>query len=212
MADRGLRISWAMLAVSRPRGGEFQLLCLLLDAGQILQKDYDADVAGDAGLDETSSRRSVRLHRAQRIERGTGLAPPLFQPRGQRRRVILQQDFAVRKPQRTQDCFCPAVDLPYHTALVHYQHTVLHILNDQLIDLRHVGEVDFALRHDGLDGNCALRKRMRQPARGKKTDAKQSSLGVLRSSCAQKYHVIGMLRQDRDRGERRQRTVSACPG
>ena len=41
MADKGLRISWAMLAVKPSQSGQFQLLRTLLDTTQVFEKYED---------------------------------------------------------------------------------------------------------------------------------------------------------------------------
>ena len=51
---------------------------------------------------------------------------------------------------RPEDFHGAAVDLADHAALVHHQHAVLHVLDHELVDLRHVGEIDFALRRELL--------------------------------------------------------------
>ena len=70
-----------------------------------------------------------------------------------------------------------------------------------MIHLRQVGEVDFALRDDRLDRNGAFGERMRQPAGGKKTDAQQSGLRVLRRGSCQEHDLIGLLGQNGNGGQ-----------
>jgi hypothetical protein len=72
-----------------------------------------------------------------------------------------------------------AVGLTDHAAFIHHQHPVLHVLDYQLIDLRQVCEIDFALRHDRLDRDRAFGERVCQPAGGKKSDAQQAGLRIL---------------------------------
>ena len=64
-----------------------------------------------------------------------------------------------------------AIGLADDAVLVHHQHPVLHVLDHQLVHLRHVGKIDFTLRRDGFDHHCALGKRMRKPAGGEEADA-----------------------------------------
>ncbi len=72
-------------------------------------------------------------------------------------RVCGKPDFPVTT-QGTKHLFGTRIDLANNATLIDNENTVLHILNDQLVDLRHAGKIDFPLGDDGFDRNCALRE------------------------------------------------------
>ena len=56
---------------------------------------------------------------------------------------------------------------------------LLHVLDHQLVDLGHVGQIDFALRGQLLAGKCALGQGVRQPGDREIGDRQQPGLHVL---------------------------------
>ena len=176
IADKGFRISCAMLAVSRPMAASF--ICWA--SAWMRDRSSRNTTTPTLRLRPTGTKRAPASLWVSTVrsgsEPGAGVLPPALQAIGQRRRVLLEQQLAPGLGDRTQDLHRSPVDLADHAALVHHQHAVLHVLDDQLIDLRHVGEIHFALRRQLFARLRVARQGMRQPGSGEVSHAEQPGL------------------------------------
>ena len=77
--------------------------------------------------------------------------------------------------------------------LVDHQNAVVHILNNQLTDLLHAGQVDFALRGKLFSSDQIFGQGMRHPGGGKITNAEKTSLHILGNRRGILKHFGGLL-------------------
>jgi len=97
-------------------------------------------------------------------------------------------------------------------ALVDHEDAVLHVLDDELIDLRKVGEVDLALRDDRPRWPTARRASgMRLASRWRNRQRSACRPAHRAWSIREEYDLVGVFAQYRDGRQRGEEQLSAGP-
>jgi hypothetical protein len=147
----------------------------------------------------TGTRRARRLRRS-RMHRGirapAGRAARI-RPLIKRRRAVAQRHHAAAT-HAADHAFGRGVDLAHDARAVDHDHAVLHVLDHQLVDLRHVGKVDLALSRQPLAGHRADRQGMRKPGGREIGNREQPGLRILGAAFGKTQHFVGVLEQHRN--------------
>ena len=141
--------------------GELHLARFGLYARQVLEENDRARAAPPSDRHEARAHRARERHVARGVAAVLVLAPRLEAAR-ERRRVFGERDVAAA-PQRPQDALGARVELPDDAVPVDDEHAVLHVLDHVLAHLRHVLEIDLALRRELFARDRVLRERVRDP-------------------------------------------------
>ena len=126
---------------------------------------------------------------------------PLLELRGERRLALLERGLAATTRQRAQQPLRARIALADHPALVHHDHAVLHVTDDELVDLLHVGQVDLALGRELLARHGVARQRVGEPGNREVGRGEQPGLHVLGLGRIEPQHLVGVLEQHSDRGK-----------
>ena len=122
---------------------------------------------------------------------------------GHQRRILAQRGQAFRQATPAEQVDRPAIDLADDASLVDHHHAVLHVLDDQLVDLGEVREVDASLRRQALARDCVTREGACQERSGEVADAEQPRLHELRGTVRCRQDTPRLLAEHRQRTHRR---------
>ncbi len=84
---------------------------------------------------------------------------------------------------------------------VDHEHAVLHVADDELVDLRQVGEVDLALLGDLLAGSRVACERRSESRGGEERRRRDARLHEVLQARVEAPHLEGLLEQHRERGD-----------
>ena len=148
----------------------------------------------------------MRVRIAQHCEHALRIVAPLGEQFRELRGGVSKCAFVgTRQPAHQR--FTLAVVLPDHAALIDDDKTVLHVADDELVDLRQIGQVHTARFGDLFGTARVLGKCKTQTGNDKIAARKQSTLEKIRCGRLGVQKLPGLLEQDR---QRRHRRVKKC--
>ena len=177
--------------------------CLSLDTRQILQKNHRPGAAPRGDRHQPCAQVGPDLENIGRINT-PGIPQPFLKTSVQRRQVILERNDAG-PAQPFDHALGRGIGLAHDALAVDHDHAMLHVLDHQLIDLSHVGKVNFTLRRQLFADQRALGQGMRQPGKRKIADRQQAGLRILRTAFEKTQNFVSVLKQDGDGGDRREK-------
>ena len=182
LVDRGQRIAHFVCdARGQPsHGRELDLLRLALGAAQVLEIDQRAAVESRADAHQPHAQQTLRrvdLERRQVLGEVLLPAAPVVV---QRRAEFRQAHAAAHAAEAAQQARHLRVVAAHDAVEVDDQHAVLHVLDDEPIDLLEIGDVDAALRGEVLAGLGVAAERERDAYGREVAEADEPGLQDLR--------------------------------
>jgi hypothetical protein len=210
VADRAQRIAHFVRDVGgeAPDRSQLELAGLRLDAALVLEKDDRADAP--AAADRHEARADVVAKRRARPGIHAHARAPFVELGGEHGGVLGQRFLAAAPRQLPEQPLGPRIELANGAALVHHEHPVLHVADDELVHLLHVGEIDLALRGELLTRDGVARQRVSQPGDREVRRGEQARLHELRLRDVQLEHLVCLLEQHPDAGQRREEQGEAA--
>ena len=198
MINAGKRISDFVRDARRepPQRGQLHLLRLGANAPGIFDKDHRRRSRTVADRDKPNLIIALRSRIAQHGKNTRRVVAPFGVQFGQHRRGFGERSF-VRLRQPAYQRFALPVMLADHAAFIDDDKTVLHVANDELVDLRQVGQID-AARFGNLLGTARIFGEREAQARNREVAAgQQTALEKIGARGLRAQELPGLLKQDR---------------
>jgi len=182
---------------------------LRIYAGKVFEKNHRAGAAARRHRDQP---RTQVCADSERVRSAVVLRvkQPALEPAVQGRQHVLQRDHRVALQPVDHALGC-GIRLPHDAGAVDHNHPVFHVLDNQLVHLREVGQINLTLRRQLLADHGPLGQHVCQPGRCEIGDRQQAGLRILGAALEKTQDFVGVLKQycnGRDRGKKQRQLTS----